>query len=411
MTVLNLRNNQRWTKIFGEIGLSDVCMTWILFFSLVFQRLAPVGFIIWIVFFAIESYQHGLHRHRGGANTGIWILLYYLWMVVALLWTENLGFALERLEIKLAFLLLPILFFYSPLVWIIKWWKEVFLIAACVSLLSNEAIGIARTDFNLKVFDTTYLRDSDFCLTMHRSYYASYLVIAVVLFFERIHFRRGSMGLNILAVLLFSIGVFQTVSKAGMLCLVGLIMAIALYLMSKNWKLGVGLIMLLLFGLIGLMNIQLGSAKIRFVSMLDAIGGVQLQGNPSVESNEARLIMWNTSLVVIKDNLWIGTGTGDYEDELVNQNLVFENNGVAKEKLNAHNQFLNTAVQLGLPGLLLLVLIFYQSFKSCNLSYFGYAILAVFCINFLFESFLETQAGIVLFTLFSLLISNKKVSE
>lgn len=51
-------------------------------------------------------------------------------------------------------------------------------------------------------------------------------------------------------------------------------------------------------------------------------------------------------------------GTVDYDDVLTAKNESFGNSGVAKHRYNSHNQFLNTMVQLGLLGLVVLIMLF-----------------------------------------------------
>ena len=75
--------------------------------------------------------------------------------------------------------------------------------------------------------------------------------------------------------------------------------------------------------------------------------------------------------------------------------------GVVKQRYNSHNQFLNTMVQLGLCGLSMIIMIFITGFKNALhtkdlLLFFTFL---AFLLNFLFESFIESQAGIVLFCL------------
>ena len=130
-----------------------------------------------------------------------------------------------------------------------------------------------------------------------------------------------------------------------------------------------------------------------------ALNHIKLQDNNSVESNQARLIMWNTSIKVIKDNFFYGTGTGDYNDELIKRNKKYKNQGVVKSELNSHNQFLNTFVQLGLFGFLTLCAVFYLYFRIAlkNRDLLIVSIGVAFLLNFLFESVIETQSGIILF--------------
>ena len=112
-----------------------------------------------------------------------------------------------------------------------------------------------------------------------------------------------------------------------------------------------------------------------------------------------------------KNNLFFGVGTGDYNDELIAYNKSKNNQGVVKEELNSHNQFLNTSVQLGMIGLIVLLMLFISSFLNSEKQLWQTLVLFVLFLNFLVESFIETQAGIVLFCTILLLFftQNKEV--
>jgi O-antigen ligase len=144
---------------------------------------------------------------------------------------------------------------------------------------------------------------------------------------------------------------------------------------------------------------SVNSVIVRIDKTIFALNHIKLQDNNSVESNQARLIMWNTSVEVIKDNFVYGTGTGDYNDELIKRNKKYKNQGVVKSELNSHNQFLNTFVQLGLIGFLTLCAVFYLYFRIAikNRDLLIVIIGVTFLLNFLFESIIETQSGIILF--------------
>jgi O-antigen ligase len=208
----------------------------------------------------------------------------------------------------------------------------------------------------------------------------------------------------------FSIGVLQTGSKAGIVCLF-VVFIVQFFAFTKlkntrfNWIMNFSV---LLFSIVLLTN---NPIKTRFETMWSALGNIQTKNNNSVESNTARIIMWNTSLDVWKENFFIGTGTGDYDDELTAKNIEYKNFGVAKERLNSHNQFLNSAVQLGLVGFLVLLMIFISSYFFSEKKMWQLLILVVFLINFLVESFLETQAGIILFCTLLLLFYTRNKDE
>jgi O-antigen ligase len=249
---------------------------------------------------------------------------------------------------------------------------------------------------------------SRFSIFMHRSYFACYLVIGIILIFENI--RSAYSISSVVLISFFSVGVLQTESKAGIVCLF-LVFVFQFYSLLKlkhkkfNWILTFSIF---LFSTILLTN---NPIKSRFESMFDAVGNMQTKNNNSVESNTARIIMWNTSLDVWKENFLFGTGTGDYDDELTAKNIEYKNFGVAKERLNSHNQFLNSAVQLGLVGFLVLLMIFISSYFFSEKKMWQLLILVVFLINFLVESFLETQAGIILFCTLLLLFYTRNKDE
>jgi O-antigen ligase len=88
--------------------------------------------------------------------------------------------------------------------------------------------------------------------------------------------------------------------------------------------------------------------------------------------------------------------------------------GIFNEQLNSHNQFLQTFLALGLPGILLLLSLFVfpiiNSLKTKN--YILFCFLVIVFLNFLTESMLETISGVVFFAFFySLLIANSTRKE
>jgi O-antigen ligase len=209
-------------------------------------------------------------------------------------------------------------------------------------------------------------------------------------------------------LLFFSIGIFQTGSKAG---IVSLLLIVLVYIIkfaySNTWKHLLPVISVFIF-FTTLILFTNNPVKSRFTTTWSALNHVKLKENYSVESNTARILMWNTSMDVWKGNFLFGVGTGDYDDELTKMNIKYNNQGVAEEQLNSHNQFLNTGVQLGLIGFFILTMIFTVSFYVSEKRLWQLLILLVFFINFLVESFLETQAGIVLFCTLLLLFFSRE---
>ena len=125
-------------------------------------------------------------------------------------------------------------------------------------------------------------------------------------------------------------------------------------------------------------------------------------------STKARIILWNSTIDFVKEHPF-GVGTGDVKDELVK---MYESKGMivfAEKKMNPHNQYLQTAVSIGLLGMLSLIFVFgyyiWLGFKEKNL--YLIAITSFFMIACIFESVLERQNGIILMLFFvSILTAN-----
>jgi len=131
----------------------------------------------------------------------------------------------------------------------------------------------------------------------------------------------------------------------------------------------------------------------------------------------SRFVIWHESIQIIKDNLWWGTGVGTSIDELQKafQAINFER-GIA-EKYNVQNQFLESFMETGIFGFLILCSFFIygfkQAFKEQNKQYLAYLI--IIFTYMIAESLFQTQMGMVAFAFFNALFlaafNNKKNLE
>jgi O-antigen ligase len=393
-----------------KIALADIGLSWILFFSIVYQKIVPIGFGLMLLSLVFVRQRITKKELISFFSKGLamWFILYYFLLVIGLLWTENQVFAFSKLENKMAFILMPILLLFTVRKWGNYEWKKLLIYALLFALVMYEILAMWRYIGQTEHSWEFEFLSSRFTIFMHRSYFACYLVIGIILLVDNLKAVFSLSNLSL--IIFFSIGVIQTGSKAGVVCLMTLFLfQLFSFVKSKNtkfnWVLSFSII---LFSIVLFTN---NPIKTRFETMWSALGNVQITNNNSVESNTARIIMWSTSLDVWRENFVFGTGTGDYDDELTAKNLEYKNLGVAKERLNSHNQFLNSAVQLGLVGFFVLLMIFISSYFFSEKKMWQVLILVVFLINFLVESFLETQAGIILFCTLLLLFYKRNKDE
>ena len=401
---MSLQNLYAYVKSWSG---SDWALSWIIFFSIFYQKLVPIGFLLWILvlykdwkYNSVASFLKTLL-----ASPGFLFITYYLLLLAGMFWTENTTFGLAKLENKLSFLLLPILLLGTNSKIASGDWKNTFLFALITTVVLYEMLAFFHSMNAPETSPFMYFRESHFTLFMHRSYFACYLTIGVVLLLEKVEHERRV--LNVILLLLLSVAAIQTFSKAG---IIALTLVFSLYAFVKLYKHSI----LMSFCVLGALILSFfyvwksdNLLSIRFKTMKAAMEEIEFSNNPSIESNASRLLMWNSSVEVIRENPIFGVGTGDYDDALASQNEKRNNAGVLKLRLNSHNQFLNTWIQLGFIGFVVLTLLFIIPFAG-SVNFYKSLILLTFLINFLFESFLETQAGIILFCTFMLLLFTPK---
>lgn len=123
----------------------------------------------------------------------------------------------------------------------------------------------------------------------------------------------------------------------------------------------------------------------------------------AANSTDDRRLVWRAAGALISEQPWFGVGTGDVKDEMLRAYAERGYVDPLTKKLNAHDQYLNTAVALGLAGAAILILmivvplVFAFRQKDKLLIYF----LLLNSLNWLVESMLEVQAGVMFFAFFA----------
>ena len=120
-------------------------------------------------------------------------------------------------------------------------------------------------------------------------------------------------------------------------------------------------------------------------------------------STSARKKIWSTSFKLIKEKWITGYGTGLSKKVLKKQ---FKKQGYDfffKKNYNSHNQYLQVFLDQGVFGFLLLVFftfgMLYLSLKQKDFIYSLF--LAIMILNFMTESILERQSGVIFFAFFN----------
>ncbi len=125
-------------------------------------------------------------------------------------------------------------------------------------------------------------------------------------------------------------------------------------------------------------------------------------GNPSGHSVMQRIEYMKAACNIIKNNFFIGVGTGDLQQEF-NTYYEHSNSQLDKEwRLRAHNQYITMFVAFGIFGFLwFLFILFYPPLKMKLFNdYYFFVFFIIIALSMMNEDTLETQAGVTFFAFF-----------
>ena len=121
---------------------------------------------------------------------------------------------------------------------------------------------------------------------------------------------------------------------------------------------------------------------------------------------EDRILIWECGLNALKESTFWGYGTGNSKDILLKKYQENKLDHLYNSKFNAHNQYLETALESGIiwTSLLIISMLYsmFYAFKIKNYLYFN--VLSILSPFMFFESFLMTQSGCYFTSFFIILL-------
>lgn len=400
-----------------ESSRTDKGLMLALVFALTWKNLAPVFLILSFILALTERNSGTFFRKLllSPRSVLLWMMAFYLFHIVGMAWSANAAFGWSDVGMKLSFLFVPLIVATGRLQLSFHQWMR-----RIIDVMSAIVIGLLLFAV-WKSFRAPednhwgYFFESEYSTFLHRSYWATYCAIAASwALFDWISGPRKMVSWRLFTFFILSTSVILTISKAGIIIL-GIVcfwLMIHQVIVRKWWKIALPGFIVVIGLIVGVAYFSPRVAS-RFQEIPKAFSSVKTTNNTEIESNTARIIMWSTSWKVIQSNWLAGAGTGDVKDVLITKNLELGNTGVAEMKLNAHNQFLNSWVQLGLAGFLFLTGIFAMSFANAA----RYRVLPLslmtlaFFVTMLFESFVETQGGIIPFCLLMAVLNQRALAS
>jgi O-antigen ligase len=383
----------------NKIKISSIKNNFMLFIAFTLplnKNLLPLMIVITLLLWLFEG---DFNAKIQNIKTPLFFLIisFYVLHLFGLLYTANTKAGSFDLEQKLSLLVFPILIFSTPQIS-----SELYR-----RILKSFVLGCALAGFIClvnAVYKYYLSGNSDsffyaqFSVIMHASYFAMYVCFSfIILLFCKDIFQ--DTPLKWLLLVFFVLLVILSSSKSGAFALLMIIIAKAYYdlIILKKLKQTILLVSILIITVIAISQI-FPKTVIRLTQMKETMSS----SNSEFNTTSSRIAVWKHGLQLISENFIFGVGTGDVKDALKSTYDKQIESQLVEKQLNAHNQYLQSFIALGLPGFIGLISILGLAFLTTVKNNFieGAFFIILVSFNMLFESMFETQAGVIFIAFF-----------
>jgi O-antigen ligase len=259
-----------------------------------------------------------------------------------------------------------------------------------IGCFKNDPISFINDNFTYHFLSKSF----------HPSYFSMYcaLCLQILIYFLYYNIYKSHKKLQYASILFFIFFIFLLSSKAGIITITILIFVNTFLFFKKKKVFFVSSLLIFLLTILLFATLKFNQRIIYIISQLKTTS----INEKNIKTTEDRLLIWYNSIEIIKEHPIIGVGTGNVKDELLE---VYRRNNMQKAILNnynAHNQFLETFIALGFVGFSMLIVILIipliNAIKKRDVLLLAFIV--IISINFMFESMLNTQAGVVFFAFF-----------
>jgi O-antigen ligase len=369
-------------------------------------------------------------------NRQLWIIAgFYGLYAAGLLYTTYLANGGAKMEQKMTFVLLPLIIATSDRKLTTRQWRNIFLVfAIACSVAVIFLLGYASYRY-ISSNDLRYFFYEDLSyrtpLDLHPVYFSLYLLFCLyILYFLfkdkwKFYSLKTRTGLGLWATLLvWMLVLLSSKTMLALLLLTVNVWLIRIFVSRKKWMPGL-LVVVAASTVLILTLAAIPAVRERFQEILKpemaSVNETKFSPNTRFSGLSGRTAIWRFGMEILqKDNtfLW-GLGTGDVQPALDSIYKVKDIYTGTKERgdtgflgYNAHNQYIEMLLELGIPGLFYLFFLlgtgFHTALTTKNYLYFFFLLLFAFaCLT---ESMLESQKGILFFNFFNSLFRFQKIS-
>ncbi|HKC67475.1 MAG TPA: O-antigen ligase family protein [Bacteroidia bacterium] len=316
------------------------------------------------------------------------IVVFYLLHVLALLYTTNIGEGFFSLEIKISMLIFPLVFYTEQftekqITFFIKSFIAGTFFCCALCLLHAVWLYITKNENNFYYESLAWFQ--------HPSYLAMYITFCCVVLLLKPFFGKL---LSYTGIAFFTVFVLLLSSKTGIILHFGLLVfcIASLFLKQKNYLKVIAIAFIGLFAFCTCLYF-IPEIKLRFKNIVMVLQANKID-KTATGSTEVRQLIWTEALQISKEHLLLGVSPGDANDALYASYKEHGITGAYTKKLNAHSQYFQTTVGLGLVGLCSLLVLFITPLLENRKKLVLFFVL-ITALNFLTESMLQTMAGCI----------------
>ena len=359
---------------------------------------AVLIFLFWLI---KADFKNDFHKLKNNTVV-IAVMLFLALHIIGLLWTEDLHWGLHILKKELKFLWLPIFMLFIKKEHI-KYYIYAFLLAMTIAEVSSYAIwfeiiapfGNASVT-NPTPFNTHITYNPFLAITI-------YLLLYYIIFDKKV--EKKQKIIYSLFVLSMSINMFITGGRAGQIMYFTMIIILVFQYFNKQ------IFKAMLVSLIiipSILFIAYNSSQLFHDRVNLAISNTTNYENNKNTSVGCRLTYAINSFDIIKENLFIGVGTGDFKNEYARVNAI--NTPEMKPTENPHNMYTLELVQFGFVGLLSLLFIAFSQLKyairssSIFTNKFGVVLPLLFGVIMFSDTYLLGHYTTLMFIFFSAIL-------
>lgn len=329
---------------------------------------------------------------------------------LSLLWTQNAKAGQQSIDPKMAFALVPLIFFGSG------FQKEfaqsvlkLFVISVLCSMLVCTVLAIY---FYQQTHNPELLYYSEFSRFMHVGYISMYLNFSMVYALHHIShqkklFLKNSNTDTWIIFVLALVFQFVVANKTGIITTIILLLYLTGDFFIKSKRPGIFIFISLAIVFVPIIfALLVPGLRARVEQTVKEFRGEALTINEA-QSVNIRKQIWQEAWDLGLQKPLNGHGAGDVNDELMKRYNAHNIEFAKKEHLNAHNQFLQTWLSSGILGLLALCALFLllmplYRFENPQIII---AFQIIIFLMMLTESIFERQAATVFFSLMTCLLT------